>query len=152
MHTFVETVRGEYRISTDPTRLDAPAIHAYLSRAYWAEGIPLKTVQRALEHSLCFGLYHPDGQVGLARVITDYATFAYLCDVFVLENHRVRGLGKWLIECVLAHPELRNLRRFSLATRDAHELYRRFGFQPLTRPERVMEIRNDDAYKSIESK
>lgn len=147
MSPIVEMVRGEYRISTDAARLDTVAIHAYLARSYWAEGISLGTVRRALKHSLCFGLYHQNTQAGLARVISDYTTFAYLCDVYVLEAHRSKGLGKWLIESVLVHPELQNLRRFSLATRDAHDLYRRFGFQLLTRPERVMEIRNDNAYK-----
>ena len=147
MFVLTETVRGEYLISTDPVRLDPVAIHAYLTRSYWAEGIPLGTIKRALRNSLCFGLYHHDSQVGLARVITDHATFAYLCDVYVLETHRGKSLGKWLMECVMRHPGLGNLRRFSLATRDAHGFYRRFGFEPLTRPERVMEIRNDNAYK-----
>ena len=147
MFTLTETVRGEYLISTDPVRLDPVAIHAYLTRSYWAEGIPLGTIKRALQNSLCFGLYHHDSQAGLARVITDHATFAYLCDVYVLETHRGKSLGKWLMECVTRHPGLGNLRRFSLATRDAHGFYRRFGFEPLARPERVMEICNDNTYK-----
>ncbi len=143
MLSIVEAERGEYRISTDPARLDAVAVQAYLTRSYWAQGIPLETVERALRNSLCLGLYHREAQVGLARVISDYATFAYLCDVYVLEDYRGKGLGKWL----MMHPQLQNLRRFSLATRDAHDLYRRFGFQPLARPERVMEIRNDGVYQ-----
>ncbi len=143
MLSIVEAERGEYRISTDPARLDAVAVQAYLTRSYWAQGIPLETVERALRNSLCLGLYHREAQVGLARVISDYATFAYLCDVYVLEDYRGKGLGKWL----MMHPQLQNLRRFSLATRDAHDLYRRFGFRPLARPERVMEIRNDGVYQ-----
>jgi GNAT superfamily N-acetyltransferase len=146
MHTIVETMRDEYCVSTDPLRLDTAAVYAYLTRSYWAGGIPEETVKRALRDSLCFGLYHGDAQIGLARIISDYATFAYLCDVYVLKEYRGRGLGKWLMECVMLHPELQQLRRFSLATRDAHDFYRRFGFQPLARPERVMEIRNDDVY------
>jgi len=147
MHSIVEVERGEYRISTDPVRLDVAAIQAYLTRSYWAQGIPLETVERALRNSLCFGLYHREVQVGLARIISDYATFAYLCDVYVLEDYRGKGLGKWLLDYVMLHPQLQNLRRFSLATRDAHDLYRRFGFQSLARPERVMEIRNDGVYQ-----
>jgi GNAT superfamily N-acetyltransferase len=147
MHTVVDTERGEYRISTDPAKLDPPAVQAYLTHSYWAQAISLETVKRALHNSLCFGLYHRDTQIGLARIISDYATFAYLCDVYILESYRGKQLGKWLMECVMMHPELRNLRRFSLATRDAHAFYRRFGFQPVGRPERLMEIRNDDVYK-----
>jgi len=147
MNTIVEIDRGEYRVSTDPARLDPVAIQVYLSRSYWAQDISLEIVQRALYNSLCFGLYHRDAQIGLARVISDYATFAYLCDVYVLEAYRGEGIGTWLIECVMMHPQLINLRRFSLATRDAHDFYRKFGFQPLGRPERVLEIRNDSAYQ-----
>ncbi len=147
MLSIVEEERGEYRISTDPARLDAVAIQACLARSYWAQGIPLETVERGLRNSLCFGLYHRGAQVGLARVISDYATFAYLCDVYILEDYRGKGLGKWLMDYVMRHPQLQNLRRFSLATRDAHDLYRRFGFRPLARPQRVMEIRNDDVYR-----
>ena len=137
-----------YTISTDPTRLDVAAIHAYLSRSYWAEGIPLATVAESLAHSLCFGLFDPQGaQVGLARVITDWATYAYLCDVYVLEDHRGRGLSKRLMEAVLAHPDLQGLRRFTLATRDAHGLYAQYGFKPLRSPDRHMEIVQPDIYK-----
>lgn len=154
--------RDGYLISTDPALLDAEAIHAFLSRAYWCEGIPLDTVRRALEGSLCFGLYEaasqaggrhagPKAQVGLARVITDCATFAYLCDVYVLEEHRGRGLGKWLIERVLESPRLQGLRRWVLVTRDAHGLYREAGFTGLAAPERYMEIVRPGIYREGKS-
>jgi GNAT superfamily N-acetyltransferase len=142
-----EWKRNELLVSTDPMKRDVAAIHAYLSRAYWCENIPRETVERALRHSLCFGLYDGNAQVGLARVVTDYATFAYLCDVYVLESHRGRGLGRWLIECVMSHPDVHGLRRFNLATRDAHGLYARFGFTPLAHAERWMELHKPDIYK-----
>lgn len=138
--------RGEYAISTDPGRLDVPAIHAYLTRSYWASGIPLEVVARSIAHSLPFGLFHGDAQVGFARVVTDRATFAYLADVYVLEEHRGRGLSKWLVESVLDHADLQGLRRFLLATRDAHGLYARYGFRPLANPSRMMEIHAPDVY------
>jgi GNAT superfamily N-acetyltransferase len=143
-----DLIRDGYTISTDPARLDVAAIHAYLSRSYWAEGIPLATVAESLRHSFAFGLFDPEGrQVGLARVITDRATYAYLCDVYVLEGHRSRNLGKWLVEAVVGHPALAGLRRFTLATRDAHALYAQYGFQPLRSPDRHMEIVRPDVYK-----
>ena len=119
-----------YEISTDPARLDIAAMHAYLARSYWSPGIPYSTVEHAARHSLCFGLYEKAGgrQVGLARVVTDHATFAYLCDVYVLEDHRGHGLGKLLMRAVMAHPALTGARRAMLGTRDAHGLYRQFGF------------------------
>jgi GNAT superfamily N-acetyltransferase len=137
--SIVEHHRGEYTISTDPNRLDLDAIDGYLSgESYWAQGRPRDVMQRALEHSLCFGVYTGDQQVGLARVVTDYATFAWLCDVFILEAHRGKGLGKWLIESVAAHPQLQGL-LFCLATRDAHGLYQRYGgFEPMQGLERWM--------------
>src|SRR5579862_7962858 len=122
--------RDGYAISTDPGRLDLVAIHAFLSRSYWAAGIPLETVQRAVEHSLCFGVYRGAVQVGFARVITDRATFGYLADVYVLDEHRGAGIGKWLVETILSHPDLQGLRRLMLVTRDASGLYARFGFEP----------------------
>ncbi|OHE82460.1 MAG: GNAT family N-acetyltransferase [Verrucomicrobia bacterium RIFCSPLOWO2_12_FULL_64_8] len=132
-----------YVISDDPGRLDIAAIHAYLTRSYWAEGIPLEIVAQSVRNSLCLGLYGADGaQVGLARVVTDYSTFAWLCDVYVLEAHRGKGLGKALVRAVLDHPGLQNLRRFSLATRDAHGLYAGFGFTPLAKPASQMEKRS----------
>jgi GNAT superfamily N-acetyltransferase len=143
-----EWIRGHYRVSTDPRRLDLDVIHGFLSqRSYWAEGIPREVVERSIRNSLPFGVYDDDALVGFARVVTDHATYAYLADVFVLESHRGHGLSKWLLECVLAHPDLQGLRRWHLATRDAHELYARYGFQPLADPGNLMEIRRLDAYR-----
>ena len=132
--------KGRYSITTEPQKLDLDATHAYLSRSFWAEGIPKDTVATAMANSLCFGLFDGDDQVGFARVVTDRATFAYLCDVYVLESHRRRGLGKWLIQTVVAHPDLQGLRRFQLVTRDAHGLYSRHGFDAPANPDRHMEI------------
>jgi ribosomal protein S18 acetylase RimI-like enzyme len=142
-----ECHRDGCTVSTDPARFDLDAIHAFLSMSYWAEGIPRPLLERAIRHSLGFGLYEKERQIGFARVITDGATFAYLCDVYVLPEHRGRGLGKWLMECVMAHPELQGLRRFSLVTRDAHALYRPFGFTEIRSPERHMEIARPGLYK-----
>src|ERR1700761_6555580 len=128
-------------ISTDPSRLQLEAIHAYLTRSYWSPGVPMEVVARAIANSMCFGLYLGDAQVGFARVVTDKASFAYLADVYVLEAHRGQGLSKRLVETILAHPELQGLRRFLLATKDAHGLYAQFGFKPLAAPDRMMEIR-----------
>jgi len=133
-------------VSTDPARLDVDAIHAALSQAYWSLGIPREIVERGLRSSLCFGLYTQESQIGFARVITDAATFAYLCDVYVLPEFRGRGLGKFLVRAVLEHPDLQGLRRFNLVTRDAHELYRRFGFEEIKNPDRHMEIVRPDLY------
>jgi GNAT superfamily N-acetyltransferase len=144
----MEVRHGEYLISDAPARLDVGAIHAYLTRSYWAEGIPLETVQRALQGSLCLGLYAADGaQVGLVRVISDYATYAYFCDVYVLEAHRGRGLAKAAMQAALAHPKLQGQRRLSLITRDAHRLYAQFGFTPLSRPEGHMEKLTPGVYR-----
>jgi GNAT superfamily N-acetyltransferase len=137
---MVEYQRDGYLISTDRARLDLELIHEFLSRStYWAQGRPTTIVQRSIENSLCFGVYKGAQQVGFARVVTDRATFAWLCDLFVVEAHRGQGLGKWLVECIVAHPDLQTLRIFLLATRDAHELYRRHGgFQELPAPDRLM--------------
>jgi N-acetylglutamate synthase-like GNAT family acetyltransferase len=141
--------RDGFTISTDPGRLDVDAIHAFLATSYWAEGIPREILERALRNSLCFGLYEGEGrQIGLARVITDAATYAYLCDVYVLPEWRGRGLGIWMMECVMAHPDLQGLRRFSLVTRDAHELYRPFGFTEIASPGGHMEIARPGIYKN----
>jgi GNAT superfamily N-acetyltransferase len=143
-----ETFQREgYLISTDPAQFDLDAIHAYLVRAYWCEGIPRETMERAIANSLCFALLRGTAQIGFARVITDSATYAYLCDVYVLEEYRDKGLGKWLMECLMGHPALQGLRRFSLATRDAHGLYRQFGFRELSKPESMMEILRPDIYR-----
>jgi GNAT superfamily N-acetyltransferase len=136
-----------YRISCDRSQLDLAMIHAFLSQeSYWAQKVPLAVVQRAIARSLCFGLYQAEQQIGFARVVTDAATFAYLADVFVLSSHRGRGLGRRLMAAVLAHPDLQGLRRFMLATRDAHELYRQFGFTAPSRPEVFMERHDPDVY------
>jgi GNAT superfamily N-acetyltransferase len=136
----VEYQRGRYTISTDPSRIDIDSVHDYLcNQAYWCLGRPRAAVERSIDHSLCFGVYADAEQAGFARVVTDYATFAWLCDVFVLKAHRGKGLGKWLIECVVAHPDLWDLGLFILATADAHELYRRYGgFGALDQPGKWM--------------
>ncbi len=135
-----EANKGEYAISTDPGKLDADAIYAYLSQSYWAAGRPREVIVKSLQHSLNFGLYHQTQQVGLARIITDFATFAYVCDVYVLEAHRKQGLSKWLMRSMKAHPDLQGIRRWLLITRDAHGLYAQFGFTPLENPTRWMAI------------
>jgi len=132
--------RDGYRLSFAPADIDAVAAHAFLTRAYWSEGIPLALVERAIANSLCIALRDGQGQVGFARVVTDRTTFAYLCDVYVLDAHRGRGLATWMIETLLAHPDLQGLRRFMLFTRDAHALYAGHGFAPLATPQRGMEI------------
>ncbi len=136
----VQARRGPFLISTDKSRLDVPLLSYWLGEvSYWAKGRSPETVQRSIEDSLCFGVYDAETQVGFARVVTDYATFAWLCDVFIAETHRKHGLGKWLIETITAQPELKKLHLFILATRDAHELYRRYGgFEALQAPERLM--------------
>jgi len=143
-----EWTRDGFTISTDPSRIQLDVVHAFLATSYWAEGIPREVVRRSIEHSLCFGLYHEEGrQIGFARVITDRATFAYLGDVFVLEAFRGRGLARWLLEVVQAHPELQGLRRWVLLTRDAHALYRLAGWSSLATPDRYMERWFKDVYR-----
>jgi len=137
-----------YEISTDADRLDRAVIHRYLSEdSYWARGIPQHVMERSLQNSLCFGLYHQGAQVGLARVVTDYATFALLADVFVLPAHRGLGLSKRLVERVTTHPDLQGLRRWLLVTADAHGLYTQYGFEPLAAPARFMEIARPNIYQ-----
>jgi len=131
--------RGQYLVSTDPRRLDLEVVHGFLTTSYWAAGIRLELVQRSIEHSLPFGLYAGERQVGFARVITDFTTFAYVADVFILGAYRGQGLGRWLMECVVAHPHLQALRRWTLFTRDAHGLYEQVGFTRASAPERLME-------------
>jgi len=134
--------RDGFEISGDPARLDRAMIHRFLhDDSYWAKGVPRDVVDRAIDNSLCFGLYDRDGrQAGFARAVTDRAAIAYLADVFVLTEYRGQGLGKWLIETVMSHPDLQGLRRFFLGTADAHALYERYGFRPLADPGRMMEI------------
>jgi GNAT superfamily N-acetyltransferase len=146
MHTWT---RPPFEISTDPARLDIATIHAFLARTYWSPEIPHDVVERAIAGSLNVGAYEGPVQVGFIRVVTDRATFAYLCDVFVLERWRGRGVSKLMMECVMSHPELQNLRRWMLATADAHGLYRQFGFESLARPERMMEITVPDIYQRM---
>jgi GNAT superfamily N-acetyltransferase len=147
---LIEHKRDEFTISTDPARLDLEVIHDFLTNSYWAKGIPREIVARSIEHSLCFGVYDGSGaQVGFARVVSDYATVAYLGDVFVLETQRGRGLGKWLMECIMRHPMLQNLRRWILLTRDAHGLYAQSGFTPVKSPERYMELHQPGVYEKM---
>lgn len=145
--TYATHRRGEFVVSTDPARLNIEFIHAYLTRSYWSEGIRREVVERGIANSLCFGVYEGGQQVGFARVITDYATFAYLADVFIVESHRGKGLSRFLMECIVNDPRLQGLRRWILGTRDAHGLYAQYGFKPLAKPERFMEIHNPGVYK-----
>ena len=149
---IVESRRGKFLISTDRARLDLDVIHGFLTNCYWAKGIPRETVARSIEHALCFGAYDGSGaQVGFARVISDFATIAYIGDVFVLDTHRRHGLGKWLMECITQHPALQGLRRWILTTRDAHGLYSQVGFTPVKFPERYMESHDPHVYEIKET-
>jgi GNAT superfamily N-acetyltransferase len=144
----------EYRrnglvVSTDRARLELDVIHGFLTGCYWAKGISRELVARSIENALCFGVYAEGKQIGFARVISDYATYAYLGDVFLLESYRGRGLSKWLMECIVRHPQLQGLRRWSLVTGDAHGLYSQFGFTALAAPERWMEIHTPDVYAKV---
>ena len=143
-----EHCRDQFLVSTDPGRLDLNVIHGFLTNSYWSKGISREIVARSIEHSLCFGVYDGSGaQVGFARVISDFATIAYVGDVFVLDSHRGRGLGKWLMESITRHPALQNLRRWILTTRDAHGLYSQVGFKPVKSPQRFMELHRPDIYE-----
>jgi GNAT superfamily N-acetyltransferase len=139
MAEIIESHRDTLLVSTDPSHLDPVAITDMLSHAYWAKDRTREVIAQSIKNSLVFGVYDSNRQIGLARVVTDFATFAWLCDVFILEEYRGRGIGKWLMETILAHPDLQGLRRFLLATRDAQELYSRYGFTPLHNPSRWME-------------
>lgn len=136
--------KGQYLISTDKTKLDIKVIHGFLSKSYWAKNRSLKTTKKTIKNSLCFGLYYKNRQVGYARVITDYATYAYLADVFIIEEFRGRGLSKWLMEVILNYEEIQDLRRWFLATSDAHKLYEKFGFTALKEPFKFMEMFRKD--------
>jgi GNAT superfamily N-acetyltransferase len=137
-----------YAISTDPAKIDVEVVHAFLTRSYWARGIPRNTVALSLENCLPFGMYYSGKQVGGARVITDCATFAYLDDVFILQEHRGKGLGRWLLKCIMGHPDLQGLRYWHLRTDNAHGLYRGFGFVPIGCPEWSMEITLVNPYRN----
>src|ERR1700686_1874903 len=151
--TVVESRRGEFSISTDRARLDLDVTHGFLTNCYWAKGVPREVVARSIEHSLCFGIYDGSGvQVGFARVIRDFATIAYIGDVFVLDTHRGHGLGKWLMESIARHPALQSLRRWILTTRDAHGLYSQVGFTPVKPPGRYMEFHRPDVYEVRKTK
>jgi GNAT superfamily N-acetyltransferase len=139
----------EYAISTDRSRLDIGLIHNFLSSSYWAQGIPRAVVEKAIAHSLCFGAYCGPAQVGFARVVTDFASIAYLGDVFVMPEHRGRGVSKMIVRAIVEHPELQGLRRFILATKDAHGLYAQFGFKPLANPQDFMTIHRPDIYRLV---
>lgn len=143
-----QTIDG-FLFSTDKNRLDLPYIHAFLSTSYWAERIPIKIIQVSIQHSLTIGVYEDGKQVGFARVVTDYATFGYLADVFIDEKYRGRKLSKKLMTFIFSMPEFKLFRRFILATRDAHGLYAQFGFKPLKSPEKFMEIAQPDIYKKL---
>ncbi len=137
---------SDYEITLDPARFDLAAAHAFLSSSYWARDIPVAVLRKAIENSLCVAAFDGARQVGFARVVTDRATFAYLADVYVLEDHRGRGLSRRLVAALLGHPELQGLRRLMLVTRDAHGLYEKFGFTALAHPERVMELHRPGVY------
>jgi GNAT superfamily N-acetyltransferase len=143
----VECHKGEFIVSTDPARIELDVVHGFLTKCYWAYGIPREVVARSIDNSLCFGLYTQGKQIGFARVISDRATYAYIGDVFVLESFRGRGLGKWLMECIMQHPKLQGLRRWSLVTRDAHGLYAQLGFTPLKKPQNYLELHRPDVYQ-----
>jgi GNAT superfamily N-acetyltransferase len=148
--------KDDFVLSTDKDLLQSKRIHHFLStQAYWCLDIPLEVVEKSIAASLCFGLYHKSGgtdiQIGFARVVTDNATFAWLCDVYIEDDFRKNGLSKWMVECVLSHPDLQNLRRFCLGTRDAHTLYERFGFQVTKSPQNFLEIKDNDLYRKMKS-
>ena len=144
---IMEWRKDSYLISTDKSKIDIATVHRFLSQSYWAEGIPIEIVKRGVDNSLCFAIYQGERLIGFARVITDFATFGYLADVFILPEERGKGLSKWLMRVILDHPRLQGLRRFTLATRDAHGLYAQFGFTPFDKPERWMERHAPDIYK-----
>src|SRR6266487_1776006 len=144
---IIEWRKDDYILSTDKAKIDVNAVHQFLTHSYWAEGIPMDLVKRSIENSLCFGMYYQQKQIGFARVISDFATFAYLADVFITPEERGKGLSKWLMQTIIDHPYLQGLRIFTLATKDAHELYAQFGFTLFDKPERWMQKHNPDVYK-----
>lgn len=147
-----EVIKNDFIISTDKSKIDIAAVHNYLcNKSYWAKNISIDIVKKSIEGSCCFGVYRKNNQIGFARVITDHATFAYLADVFIEAEYRGRGLSKWLMEEIMTHPDLQGLRRWLLATRDAHGLYARFRFMPLDKPERIMGLRPFEEYPETNS-
>lgn len=146
MQTVCRWTKDSYLITTDIRQLDIPAIHRYLTRSTWAVGIDEQTVRDSVENSLNFGLFDGEKQIGFARFVTDYATFAYLCDVYVLEEYQGKNLGGWLIECVQAHPVTERLRRMVLFTSTAPWLYQKFGYEPVNRPDYTWTIARPDIY------
>jgi N-acetylglutamate synthase-like GNAT family acetyltransferase len=147
----IENHKGEFLLSTDPKRLDVDFVYGFLTQSYWAKGISRELVERSIENSLCFGIYAQGKQVAFARIISDFATYAYLGDVFVIETYRGNGLGKWMMECIRRHPRLQGLRRWTLLTRDAHGLYVQFGFTPVKKPDRYMELHDPEVYERLHS-
>jgi len=145
---IMEWRNGDYTISTDKTKIDVLTVHKVLSESYWAEGIPIDLVKRSIDNSLCFGVYRGQKLIGFARVISDFATFAYLADVFIVQEERGKGLSKWLMKVIVEHQQLQGLRRFTLATRDAHGLYAQFGFTLFDKPERWMQRHDPHIYKT----
>lgn len=144
----MQAAKDDFTISTDKEKIDLDYVHNFLSKTYWAENIPKETVERSINGSLCFGIYEGEKQIGFARVVTDEATFAYLCDVFIDEAYRGKRLSKWLMQTIVDYPGLQGLRRFMLATKDAHGLYQQFGFVPLTFVDRWMHVHKPNVYKS----
>jgi GNAT superfamily N-acetyltransferase len=138
--------KGDYEISTDPARINVVLVHEFLTNSYWAKGISSETAKKSIENSICFGVYFGRQQVGFARIISDLATFAYLADVFIVPDYRGRGLSRWLLQCIVGHSDLHGLRRWMLATKDAHGLYEKLGFTTLKNPESWMEIHRPDIY------
>lgn len=150
MDILTET-KGEFTITTDKSKMDLATIHRFLSEeSYWCKIVPVKRVKKAMDHSLNFGVFHGDRQVGYARVISDFSSVAYLGDVFILKEYRGQGLSKWMMETIISHPELQGLRRWILLTADAHELYRKYGWTNIKNPEKWMEKHDPDAYKKPE--
>ena len=146
----MEYQNKNYLISTDKSKINIALVHNYLCyHSYWAEGIPVDVVQRSIENSLCFAVYNNDEQIGFARVISDFATYAYLADLFIVPEERGKGLSKWLMRVIIDHPQLQGLRRFVLVTKDAHGLYAQFGFTVYPNPDRIMTIGNPDIYKGL---
>ena len=139
--------KNQFTITTEKEKFDIEFIHSFLTRSYWAEGISKEVIKRSIEGAMCFGLFENDKQIGFARMITDKATFAYLADVFIIEEYRGRGLSKWLMEVIMSHPSLQGLRRMMLATKDAHGLYEKFGFTALNNVDRWMQINDPNIYK-----